>query len=81
MECYFWVIGMYFEPQYSVARKIATKLCSMATMMDDIYDAFGRFEELKIFTEAIDRYTFRNQSCIYLSFIFILLASISPNGK
>lgn len=58
MECYFWVIGMYFEPQYSVARKIATKLCSMATMMDDIYDAFGRFEELKIFTEAIDRYTF-----------------------
>ncbi|ONI12960.1 hypothetical protein PRUPE_4G194400 [Prunus persica] len=56
VELYFWIVGVYFEPQYSVGRKIMTKVSVLLTILDDIYDAFGTFEELVIFTEAIDRW-------------------------
>ena len=55
VELYFWIVGVYFKPQYSVGRKIMTKVSVLLTILDDIYDAFGTFEELVIFTEAIDR--------------------------
>ncbi|BBH01872.1 terpene synthase 21 [Prunus dulcis] len=56
VELYFWIVGVYFEPKYSVGRKIMTKVSVLLTIMDDIYDAFGTFEELVVFTEAIDRW-------------------------
>ncbi|KAI5333506.1 hypothetical protein L3X38_023637 [Prunus dulcis] len=56
VELYFWVVGVYFEPQYLVGRKILTKVMALLSIMDDIYDAFGTFEELEIFTEAIQRW-------------------------
>ncbi|XP_068339872.1 (-)-alpha-pinene synthase-like [Pyrus communis] len=56
VELYFWIVGVYFEPQYSVGRKIMTKVSVLLTILDDIYDAFGTFEELVVFTEAIDRW-------------------------
>ncbi|KAI3507869.1 hypothetical protein L1887_22864 [Cichorium endivia] len=57
VECYFWALGVYFEPQYSRARMFLTKVISMATILDDTYDAYGTYEELKIFTEAIQRWS------------------------
>ncbi|XP_004295781.1 PREDICTED: (-)-alpha-pinene synthase-like [Fragaria vesca subsp. vesca] len=56
VECFFWMMGMYYEPKYSVGRKIGTKLCAMATMLDDIFDSYGTFEELKIFRQVIERW-------------------------
>ncbi|KAM0961654.1 hypothetical protein FF1_021030 [Malus domestica] len=56
VELYFWTVGVYFEPQYSVGRKILAKVNVLLTVMDDIYDSFGTFEELVTFTEAIDRW-------------------------
>ncbi|KAL6205614.1 hypothetical protein ACLB2K_022871 [Fragaria x ananassa] len=56
VECFFWMVGMYYEPKYSVGRKIGTKLCAMATMLDDIFDSYGTFEELKIFRQVIERW-------------------------
>ena len=55
VECYFWILGVYFEPKYSLARKIAVKVGAMCTILDDIYDAYGTQEELELFTQAIDR--------------------------
>ena len=55
VECYFWIVSVYFEPQYSLARKILTKVISMTSILDDIYDAYGTLEELEPFTEAIER--------------------------
>ena len=55
MELYVWVMGVYFEPKYSSARKFLTKVIAMASLMDDTYDAYGTFEELELFTEAIQR--------------------------
>ncbi|ONI13042.1 hypothetical protein PRUPE_4G199500 [Prunus persica] len=53
VELYCWILGVYFEPQYLVGRKFLTKIIALMSVMDDIYDAFGTFEELEIFTEAI----------------------------
>ncbi|KAK4576696.1 hypothetical protein RGQ29_027301 [Quercus rubra] len=61
VECYFWIVSVYFEPQYSLGRKILTKVISMTSILDDIYDAYGTLEELKPFTEAIERWDI---SCI-----------------
>nr|POE69930.1 (-)-germacrene d synthase [Quercus suber] len=54
VECYFWIVSVYFEPQYSLGRKILTKVISMTSILDDIYDAYGTLEELEPFTEAIE---------------------------
>ncbi|XVE50493.1 hypothetical protein DITRI_Ditri01bG0166900 [Diplodiscus trichospermus] len=56
VECYFWILGVYFEPQYGVARERLTKTIVMASTMDDIYDVYGTFEELQLFTNAIERW-------------------------
>ncbi|MBA0731520.1 hypothetical protein Golax_022857, partial [Gossypium laxum] len=56
VECYFWILGVYFEPQYSFAREIMTKAIVMASTMDDIYDVHGTYEELELFTNAIERW-------------------------
>lgn len=56
VELYFWTVGVFFEPQYASARKFLTKVIALGSVLDDIYDAYGTFEELKIFTEAIQRW-------------------------
>ena len=56
VECYFWIVSVYFEPQYSLAREILTKVISMISILDNIYDAYGTLEELEPFTEAIERF-------------------------
>ncbi|CDP12295.1 unnamed protein product [Coffea canephora] len=61
VEGYFWIAGVYFEPQYSLARKIMSKVTAITSIIDDIYDAYGTFKELVILTEAIERW---NAGCI-----------------
>ncbi|KAJ8763756.1 hypothetical protein K2173_003538 [Erythroxylum novogranatense] len=56
VECYFWVLGIYFEPKYALARKIMTKIVSMLSIVDDTYDAYGTNEELQLLTESIQRW-------------------------
>ncbi|CAI9756927.1 unnamed protein product [Fraxinus pennsylvanica] len=56
VECYFWALSVYFEPQYSLARKILTKVIALTSTIDDIYDVYGTRDELKLFTDAIERW-------------------------
>ncbi|KAL3747665.1 hypothetical protein ACJRO7_016463 [Eucalyptus globulus] len=56
VEIYLWMSMVYFEPDYEAAREILTKVASMVTIMDDIYDVHGTLEELGLFTEAIERW-------------------------
>ncbi|GMI65466.1 terpene synthase 21 [Hibiscus trionum] len=56
VEGYFWMLGVYFEPRYSIARTFATKLIALLSILDDIYDAYGTYEELEILTKAIHRW-------------------------
>ncbi|PRQ22026.1 putative lyase [Rosa chinensis] len=56
-EVYFgWALSVYFEPQYSFARRTSCKVTAMASIIDDIYDAHGTLEELELFTKAIQRW-------------------------
>lgn len=55
VECYFWAIGIYFEPKYSLARIMAGKVVAMTSIMDDTYDSYGIVEELEVFTSAVER--------------------------
>ena len=55
IECYFWILGVYFEPKYFLARRILTKVIAMTSTIDDIYDVYGTLEEIELFTEAIER--------------------------
>lgn len=59
VECYFWIVGVYFEPQYVFSRMVLTKVIAMASTIDDIYDNYGTFEELELFTYAIQRWDIR----------------------
>jgi (-)-germacrene D synthase len=60
VECYFWILGVCFEPQYSFARIIMTKVIAMTSVMDDVYDVYGTMEELVLFTDAIERFGSQN---------------------
>ncbi|KAL6987024.1 (-)-germacrene D synthase [Sarracenia purpurea var. burkii] len=55
-ECYFWSLGVYFEPQYSTIRWILTKLLTLISIIDDIHDVYGTLEELVLFANAIERW-------------------------
>ncbi|KAI6673991.1 hypothetical protein NL676_001897 [Syzygium grande] len=56
VELYFWMSAVCFEPEYEVARNILTKVVSILSIIDDIYDVYGTLEELELFMEAIERW-------------------------
>ncbi|XP_060186068.1 (-)-germacrene D synthase-like [Lycium barbarum] len=58
VEAYFWILGVYFEPRYYIARRFTTKVISLASILDDLYDVYGTLDELEMFTDAIQRRSF-----------------------
>ncbi|CAH1429023.1 unnamed protein product [Lactuca virosa] len=91
VEGYFWILAVYFEPQYSDARIFLMKTCNLAIILDDTYDNYGTYEELEIFTQAVQRWP---TSCIdtlpeYMKFIYQELLDVykeaeevlEPKGK
>ncbi|GKB45205.1 (-)-germacrene D synthase, partial [Tanacetum coccineum] len=57
VEVYFWIVGVYFKPEYSRARVILTKMIAMANVVDNTYDAYGTYEELQIFNQVVQRWS------------------------
>ncbi|KAK8626522.1 hypothetical protein V6N13_134165 [Hibiscus sabdariffa] len=56
VEGYFWIMGVYFEPQYSLGRKMLTKVIAMASIVDDTYDSYATYDELIPYTNAIEKW-------------------------
>jgi len=56
MEIFFWSVGMIDQPQFGCRRVNLTKLGSLLTIVDDLYDIYGTLDELKLFTDAIERF-------------------------
>lgn len=73
IEIYFWILGVYFEPKYSFGRRLMTKMLSLTSAIDDIYDVFGTMEELQLFTEAIERFDVYVNPNIFGIFYLILI--------
>ncbi|KAF7847319.1 hypothetical protein BT93_L3090 [Corymbia citriodora subsp. variegata] len=56
VELFFWTSGLYFEPKFATARNILTKVVSLTSILDDIYDVYGTLEEIELLTEAIQKW-------------------------
>ncbi|KAL5839731.1 hypothetical protein ACOSQ4_012339 [Xanthoceras sorbifolium] len=52
---FLWTMGTAFEPRYGSWRIRNTKINSLITVIDDIYDVYGTLEELELFTDVVDR--------------------------
>ncbi|KAL8158696.1 hypothetical protein V2J09_000233 [Rumex salicifolius] len=61
VEGHTWSIAGYFEPHYSLGRKITCIGGHVVASIDDIYDAYTTLEEAEIFTEAVERW---DKSCL-----------------
>ncbi|KAH7652873.1 Beta-cubebene synthase protein [Dioscorea alata] len=61
VELYFWILGVYFEPQYSKARMMMVKVITILSVMDDAYDSYGTLRELQLFTLAIQRWELKEE--------------------
>ncbi|KAI9114272.1 hypothetical protein K1719_014922 [Acacia pycnantha] len=48
--------GESCEPKFKCLRKWLTKVINFVLVIDDIYDVYDSFEELKQFTLAVDRW-------------------------
>ncbi|PKU85402.1 alpha-humulene synthase-like [Dendrobium catenatum] len=60
IEGYFWVLSVYVEPHYSRARLMMTKVISLLSILDDIYDVYGTVEELQLLTDVIESWQLEN---------------------
>ncbi|XP_031264912.1 probable terpene synthase 12 [Pistacia vera] len=75
MECFFWTVGMFPDPQFSNCRKGLTKVTLFITILDDVYDVYGTLDELEVFTDAIERWDIDcvNQLPDYMKLCFLAL--------
>ena len=55
IEGYLWVLSIYYKPQYSQTRIFLMKTCMWLVVLDDTFDNYGTYEELEIFTQAVER--------------------------
>ncbi|KAI0502220.1 hypothetical protein KFK09_017167 [Dendrobium nobile] len=60
IEGCFWTLLVYFEPHYSRARLMMTKIFSLISILDDIYDVYGTVEELQLLTDVIESWQLEN---------------------
>ncbi|CAL9124129.1 unnamed protein product [Musa acuminata var. zebrina] len=75
VEAYYWILGVYYEPQFSRARVMTTKIVLITSILDDIYDDYSTLEESQLLTDAIQRWDFEavDQLPEYLKDFFLKL--------
>ncbi|CAA0838107.1 terpene synthase 02 [Striga hermonthica] len=56
LECFLWSVGLLPEPKYSVCRIELAKTIAILLVIDDIFDTYGKMDELVLFTHAIRRW-------------------------
>ncbi|KXG21068.1 hypothetical protein SORBI_3009G009300 [Sorghum bicolor] len=54
VECYLWILGVYYEPCYSRGRIILTMITAIVTLLDDTYDSYATPEECELFTKCME---------------------------
>ncbi|OVA10094.1 Terpene synthase [Macleaya cordata] len=56
VENFLWAVGFNFEPRFRNFRRQLTKVNSLITTIYDIYDVYGSLDELKLFTDGVQRW-------------------------
>ncbi|KAF8377063.1 hypothetical protein HHK36_030436 [Tetracentron sinense] len=75
VESFLWITGLFFEPQFGYCRKQITKVTLFLTMIDDIYDVYGSLDELKLFTDIVERWDINTMKDLpdYMKILFLAL--------
>nr|WBU15654.1 geraniol synthase [Elsholtzia winitiana] len=75
VESYFWAVALFEPHKYGYHRKVAAKIITLATAIDDVYDIYGTLEELKLFTDTFQRWDTQSISrlpyCMQLFYMVI----------
>ncbi|MFS7965306.1 putative geranyl diphosphate diphosphatase [Helianthus anomalus] len=56
IECFLWSVGLLPEPKYSTVRIELAKTISILLVIDDVFDTYGTYDDLILFTKAIQRW-------------------------
>ncbi|KAL8201843.1 hypothetical protein R6Q57_010990 [Mikania cordata] len=56
VECFLWTVGLLPEVTYSSCRIELAKAIAVLLVIDDVYDTYGSYDDLVLFTEAIERW-------------------------
>ncbi|MCL7025810.1 hypothetical protein MKW94_006691 [Papaver nudicaule] len=74
-ECFFWCTGLKSEPKFGNMRRQLTQVGYLVAIIDDVYDVYGSLEELKLFTEAVERWDINTVENLpqYLKICFLAL--------
>nr|WCL15130.1 terpene synthase HlTPS3 [Humulus lupulus] len=59
VESFMCTVGLAFQPEYKCLRKCLAKVVNFVLIVDDVYDVYGSLEELRHFTNAVDRWDVR----------------------
>ncbi|KAH9651323.1 alpha-humulene/(-)-(E)-beta-caryophyllene synthase [Citrus sinensis] len=84
VELYFWILmGAYYEPKYAFGRIFMSKLISMISILDDTFDAYGTYDELKLFVEAVKRWDIGAIDTLpeYMKFIYKSLLDVYDKAE
>ncbi|KAI7755456.1 hypothetical protein M8C21_006430 [Ambrosia artemisiifolia] len=78
IEGYHGLLAVSFEPQHSCSRIFLTKACACILLLDDTYDNYATYEELEIFTKAIQRWSISSLDMLpeYMKLIYQELVNI-----
>jgi len=57
LKWYMWSMAILTDPSLSELRVELIKPISLVYIIDDIFDVYGKADELILFTEVIERYT------------------------
>ncbi|XP_073154790.1 monoterpene synthase TPS4, chloroplastic-like [Henckelia pumila] len=55
-ECFLWTVGIFPNPKYSEVRVEMAKVIAILLVIDDVFDKYGTFHDLSLFTRAIQRW-------------------------
>ncbi|KAL8103903.1 beta-bisabolene synthase-like isoform X2 [Apium graveolens] len=81
LEHYFWCNGMVSGPEYSAYRDMGTKILSLMTTIDDVYDVYGSLEELELFTDYVERWDITEIDKLPMNIRTVLLAMFNTTNE
>ncbi|XP_051134212.1 geraniol synthase, chloroplastic-like [Andrographis paniculata] len=56
LECFLWSVGLLPEPKYSTCRIELAKTIAVLLVIDDVFDTYGKMDDLLLFTDVIKRW-------------------------
>ncbi|KAL4183731.1 hypothetical protein AMTRI_Chr11g99760 [Amborella trichopoda] len=75
VECFIIASVIGYELEFSRCRKEITKVYTLLTVIDDVYDVYGSLDELELFTKAVDRWDLKAMDTLpeYMKICYLAL--------